>query len=163
MIVLSIVTSFWNQLEHSAKACLPWDIIRKNPSEPEKGLFLNYLTPPNMTSLVQSAKGKHFLVTMSVLGSFALHILIIISTSLLSLSSQVFEQNANFTAIDQFNLSRINSTYPVDSGITMWLISQYNQSYPPGTTEDLATQSFVVPNGGVSMRLPRSKIRRFFC
>ncbi|KAF6820834.1 hypothetical protein CMUS01_11497 [Colletotrichum musicola] len=123
--ILTLFVALWGQLEHRAKHLMPWLAMMNEPAEAEHGILLDYITPLTMGSLVESVRRKHFLVTLTILGSLLLRALVIVSTGLLAVRQQTLVREANVTILDQFNMTRHSvaaqsidlSTY--DTGITV--------------------------------------------
>ncbi|OHW92192.1 hypothetical protein CSPAE12_09203 [Colletotrichum incanum] len=80
----------------------------------------------------------------SILGSLTLRALVIVSTGLLSAAQQTMVEDVTITMLDQFNMSRKILNSAVDAGVTIWGVHQRGVAYPPGTTEKVAAQSFLV-------------------
>lgn len=122
--------------------------MSNGPVDAPQGLLLDYITPITISSLFKSAKRKHFLVTLGILGSLALRALVVVSTGLLSVEQQTMAADATITVLDQFNLSRNLRIFAVDAGVTIWGVHHKGVAYPPGTTEKVAAQSFLVSGYG---------------
>ncbi|CCF41405.1 hypothetical protein CH063_00395 [Colletotrichum higginsianum] len=142
--VLTLFVALWGQLEHRTKHLMPWMAMSNGPVDAPQGLLLDYITPMTISSLFKSAKRKHFLVTLGILGSLALRALVVVSTGLLSVEQQTMAADATITVLDQFNLSRNLRIFAVDAGVTIWGVHHKGVAYPPGTTEKVAAQSFLV-------------------
>jgi hypothetical protein len=162
--VLALPTALWDQIEYRTKKSLPWRELRRGPLPAHENILLNYLSPNSIISLFKSFRAGHYFVAIGILGSFTLRLLTIASTSLLSLRLETMTTPSNFTLLDDFHLERgqrsLGETL-ADPAITMWAIFQRNQSYPPGVTPELATQTFVaneVP--GIYTILGSSPLRR---
>ncbi|GJC94890.1 hypothetical protein ColKHC_03716 [Colletotrichum higginsianum] len=123
---------------------MPWMAMSNGPVDAPQGLLIDYITPMTISSLFKSAKRKHFLVTLGILGSLALRALVVVSTGLLSVEQQTMAADATITVLDQFNLSRNLRIFAVDAGVTIWGVHHKGVAYPPGTTEKVAAQSFLV-------------------
>ncbi|OLN83451.1 hypothetical protein CCHL11_03049 [Colletotrichum chlorophyti] len=108
------------------------------------GLLLDYITPMTVTSFFKSAKRRDFLVTLGILGSFALRGLVIVSTGLLSVSRTTIVREVNVTTLDHFDLTQRIPSFSIDPDLTTYGVTQAGIAYPKGTTDQIVTQSFTV-------------------
>lgn len=147
--VLTLFVALWGQLEHRAKHLMPWLAMMNGPVEAREGILLDYITPLTISSLYHSAKRKHFLVTLAILGGLTLRFLVIVSTGLLSVVQQTMVREVNVTTIDRFNLTKEwDRGSPLDPGLTIWGITERNLPYPAGTTDRFTTQSIELSEQG---------------
>lgn len=142
-LFLSIVASFWSQVEYRTKQLMPWKAMTKGPVPAEEALLLDYVSPWNVKALFSAIKSKHFGVSLAILGSILIKLAIIFSTGLLSLESQrMFEDGRLVRLEDKFCAFGSDNNSYVQPVITAIGVSQYGLSFPPGTTDVYAVQSF---------------------
>ncbi|KAF6811528.1 hypothetical protein CSOJ01_05661 [Colletotrichum sojae] len=146
--ILTLFVAIMGQFEHRAKHTMPWLAMANGPAEAEEGFLLDYITPFTIVSLYRSAQKKHFLVTLSILSTLTLRLLVIVSTGLLSVSREIFTREVNVTTTDAFNMTGSVNRFAIDNGLTLWGMSQSQIPLPPGTTNELLSQSFVLPDQG---------------
>ncbi|KAI9737737.1 MAG: hypothetical protein M1834_009105 [Cirrosporium novae-zelandiae] len=145
--ILTLVAAFWARLEYRAKQLAPWMAMAQGPTPAETSLLADYIssTPPG--TIFDAFKHGRHLVALAVMSSLLINLLIIFSTGLLSLDNMVVKlENVPFIASNGFNdnadnlasLASVgNMPYYVVNGI-----QSLNMSYPQGTNEDYAFQSF---------------------
>lgn len=107
-------------------------------------LLLDYISPPNIVTLPMALKARQYPVVLAVLASLSIRALIIVSTGLFTLQDQIIEHTGTLMlATDKYDASHFNSSF-VDTRpyLNVYGIARLNQSYPSGTTNQYAFQSF---------------------
>lgn len=127
----------------------PWIRMANNSSlaPASQSLLLNYWSSWLPTAAIYtSLKHKDFLVALAAIGSVLFKVLIIISTGLLTLANLLVEPTyTQFTTSTTFQDSA-NMNNAGNLAYFIWEgIQANNLSYPPGTNEQHAFQSFHSP------------------
>lgn len=107
-------------------------------------LLLDYISPSNIVTLPTALKARQYPVVLAVLASLSIKALIIVSTGLFIVQDQIIEHtDAILLATDKYDASHFNSS-SVDTRpyLNVYGIAHFNQSYPSGTTDQYAFQSF---------------------
>ncbi|GAB7363958.1 hypothetical protein MBLNU230_g4520t1 [Neophaeotheca triangularis] len=90
--VLTVVLSFWRQVDYHCKMLQPWHNLRRGPTDADRSLLLDYLSPIHLTSLYRAARYKNGPVVATILGFLILKVVNLFSTGLLDLAPvSVFE------------------------------------------------------------------------
>lgn len=158
--VLTVVASYWGQLEYRIRLSMPWIVMGHGSAQPDHSILLDYMTTSSLGSLIESIKAAHVPVAIAISGSFMLRGLIIASTGLLSLQTQMMSRKANLTTFDRFTFGSESQAaahdvvYDPDPANTLWAIYHFNSSFPTWTSEDYAIQSFGASDPCTSPFLP---------
>lgn len=155
-IVLTIIASFWGQIEYRARQLTPWYLMTSALTEHHSCVLLNYLTSDTTSALFRSIKSRHFFVSFGICGSLLMRLLIIFSTALLSLEYKTITLQKDFSITEVFDLaSTKDKGYQyyfmapnVTGGVQFWAISHYNLSRPYEITSGSVVQSFMPSDNG---------------
>src|SRR3569833_3205854 len=83
---LILVSAFWARAEYQSKVVAPWIRLSMGPTEPCRGLLLDYVSAWQVGSLFKSLRNRDFTVSITTCVSLILKILIVLSTGLITLS-----------------------------------------------------------------------------
>lgn len=135
--------------------------MRGGPQPAASGLMLDYITPMNAITLVGSIKAKHWMTATAVTGTLSLQILVLLSTGLFTsrpttivyrtlngtlrttFDAQNYKTGTNASDIPtmgtEAEVYSANSSKPWDLYLAT---SEYNMTYPGGTTDRYVYQQF---------------------
>ena len=135
----------WAGLDYHVKQLAPWSAMSKNFAPAEQTLLIDYLSPASPIVVWRSIRNKQFTVTIAVVGSLLLKLLAVLSTALFEVHQLASAKHAAaFQVTDQFSSTNMNvdttDSRPAD---TAFAILTKNLTYPAGTTDRFAFQSFI--------------------
>ena len=109
--------------------------MTEGPTAAKSSLLLNYHTPLNVISFIQSLTHGHFSVSLSILGEFLLRSLIAVSTGIFKSEVRTLEGPVSLTTTDYFNLTRmIDEVLYLSPADALWVEHRQNISSPPWLT-----------------------------
>lgn len=139
-VVLSLVATAWDQVDYRIRQLMPWAVLQRGPTLAADTLLLDYVAQAQPMSLWNSAKARHFPVTLSAASVMIIKLLIVLSTGLLSpQSTQWIIHHAPLLSDGKFDATAWNST--LDGAIPAtfaFAVQSLNMSYPPGTSDQYA-------------------------
>ncbi|KAF1344435.1 hypothetical protein BDV97DRAFT_304492 [Delphinella strobiligena] len=142
-LVLSILAAFWGQVDYRVRQLMPWKAMTKGPLPADKALLTDHVSTWGVSVFIAGFKARHFAISLVTAGSFLIKLAIIFSTALFSLESQrFFDDGAVMQLEDTFTSFGSGNTSYIQPVISAIGVSQYGLSYPPGTSETTAVQSF---------------------
>lgn len=142
-LVLSIVAAFWGQVDYRVRQLMPWKAMTKGPLPADKALLTDHVSTWGVSVFMSGIRARHFAISFVSAGSFLIKLAIIFSTALLSLETQrFFDDGAVMQLEDTFTGFGSGNTSYIQPVINAIGVSQYGLSYPPGTSETTAVQSF---------------------
>ena len=138
--VLSLVATYWSQIEFKTKQVIPWILLQQGHDR--EALEIDYFSFIYPRALLTSLKYRHYLVSLGLTGSGIFRLLILVSTALFAVQTRTTTSNERFIVQRQFNFS---STLPCsfeDAAVVTWATQRYNLPYPSGSTPQYVVQEF---------------------
>lgn len=121
---------------------MPWSALQRTPQRCEKSLFLDYVDPMNVVSLVQSFRRSHMFVTVAIAAALTVQLMVVLSSGLFeAITVTVVYDDGSVTATELFT-GDYNNTMTARPASIYYGRLLYNLSYPLGTTQDYAYQLF---------------------
>jgi hypothetical protein len=136
-----IQAAVWAQMEYRIKSLTPWRVLARGPSTASDTLFLDYLSPWNIITLVSSLASRHYAVSLAVLGSFLLKLLIIAATGLLTPESSAVGRPTSVELLTGFGRGTINLNAITANDALMGIANMRGQFQEPGINGSWAYQT----------------------
>lgn len=106
--VFTLVAAFWSRLEYRYKQLMPWKSLRTGKLRASQTVLLDYVSPWSLKVLFTSAKEKHFMVTLPVLGNLLLTLILVFSTGLFSLQETAIRVPVSIAVSQLFNSTGVD-------------------------------------------------------
>lgn len=124
--LLTIILSFWRQVDYFHRASKPWQVLMDHQSPASHSVLLDYISPFIGSSFVKAVKLKHAKVAASILAVIILKAIILASTALFSTGLSEYQGFLAVNYTTTFDDSLMWSIYsPQDI-----LATDYNAFYP---------------------------------
>ncbi|KAI9695228.1 MAG: hypothetical protein M1820_008800 [Bogoriella megaspora] len=146
-ILIAILTLLWGQVEYRAKQIAPWQALAQGPTPARNSLMLDYISPWSGQVLLMSLRARHWPVFLATLGKFILTMLSLFSTGFLTLDTVILPQGPMpFTVNSAFDAGGFKQS-DIDGRVyeKFYGMKQYSLSFPPGTSDQYAFQTFHMP------------------
>lgn len=124
---------------------MPWVLMSRGPTRASHAVLLDYMSDWNVICLFRSLKNKHFIVSLSVAGSFLISALTVFSTGLFSINETPISRDVELLVTQAFNTTEYEyDPWNVDSSpFALHLaVDQYNMTPPVGVVANHAFPSF---------------------
>ncbi|KAI0410315.1 hypothetical protein F5X98DRAFT_368877 [Xylaria grammica] len=146
---LTVVLSLWVQVDYSNKILTPWREMRRDHTEADRSVLLDYVSPLMATVFWRAIKRRHWAVTASILGILLIQLATVFSTGLFVLQPTALEQEdvpitvkSAFDGSD-FRLTNTSTTIDTSPTILYYGTRVYNLAPQPGVD---APRGLVVPD-----------------
>lgn len=108
-----------------------------------KHLFLDYISPNPVVSLMRSLKHRHWPVASVLLGSGLLKVIIILSTGLFTPRFSTLPVANRVHMIDQFQFEAFNASKIDAAAVSLYTSLLHDQvSFPSGTNANFVAERF---------------------
>ncbi|KAJ5248239.1 hypothetical protein N7497_008300 [Penicillium chrysogenum] len=98
--IFTIIATLWSRVEFQVKRRAPWKSMAEKPREASESVLLDYVSEMQVIAMAKAIRNRHFDVAAGIACSMLLHLLVIFSTALFSLSkAQVHQSSATGQAI----------------------------------------------------------------
>jgi hypothetical protein len=124
---------------------MPWAEMARSPAPAQKSVLLDYTSPWLLIAFVKACKNRHFVITSTICGFFLIKVMMVVSTGLLVLQDfHVVGLPMQLSASDKVDDGTFDGGMNVDYRpfYTVFGIQQLGLSYPFGTTDKYACQTF---------------------
>ncbi|KAI0515136.1 hypothetical protein F5B22DRAFT_636688 [Xylaria bambusicola] len=135
---LTVILSLWAQIDYSSKILTPWQEMRRAPTEAEKSVLVDYISPPMLIVFWRAMKRHHWAVMASILGILLIQLATVFSTGLfvlepttLSLSNVPMTVGSSFNGSD-FRLTNTSTSLSTGPSILYYGSRVYGLASQPG-------------------------------
>ena len=149
--MLVLVVAVWRQVDYHCKAIAPWSVLREAERGGSENVLLDYISPIQLTSLVNAIKAKHISVVSSITGFLLLKLITLVSTGLFLINLFSTRESAiELTKATTFDGSLYNETAFLtlnDASIVYTAYGILTRDLPVsvGVEHDLAYETFATP------------------
>ncbi len=128
---------------------MPWNAMAAAPQAASKSILLDYVSPTAPVALIRAISNAHHTVTLSILSSFIMIVLTVVSTGLFTLDHvDMTVNNTSILTTTNFSFENFDwaSTDTRPAGL-VYAINTLGLKYPASTTAQYAVQDFSTLRG----------------
>lgn len=114
LLVFTLFSVFWNQIDYRARLLTPWIAMAKGPQPAERSVLLDHISPNIAAAWLNSSKARDFPVVLSITGAILVRTLVVLSAGLFTLgttqrqSPSMSVRGGLSFSVDHFNASQVN-------------------------------------------------------
>lgn len=177
LLVFTLFSVFWSQIDYRARLLMPWITMAKDPQPAERSVLLDHISPNIAAAWLHSSKARDFPVVLSITGTILMRALVVLSAGLFTLDTTQ-EQSSSMSvrgglsfSIDHFNGSQVNGqaisrVYAADSlnlGYPLYTNASIGSEIPPFQNGRIYTSNFLRPSIQFLIFEPRERREHCDC
>ncbi|KAI1319490.1 hypothetical protein F5Y16DRAFT_390811 [Xylariaceae sp. FL0255] len=155
--LLTVVLSFWKQVDYSNRLLVPWAELRRGPATADRSVLIDYISPLVLVVLYRATKNRHWAVTATIVGGLLIQLATIFSTGLFVLEPTTLTQGGASvsiaTAFNGSDFTLTNTSSNIGQNPTVLYYGERVQNLPGFAGVDV-NRGLIVPDFSLASSLP---------